>query len=270
MRYGTISQLKACLYGGAVGDALGVPYEFSPRGTFHATSMTGHGTHDQPAGTWSDDTSMTLATLDSLLHNDWRVDVDDIRRRFIDWRDHDAYTPVHRFDIGGTVATALRAGHGCAGLFDNGNGALMRIMPLAFTDTTDDDIRAASAVTHAHRISMDECVAFVHELRTMLAGGPPPDAYETTHLKGLPQNRVRSGGYVKDTHMAALWCVANTRSYRDCVLAAVNLGDDTDTTGMVAGVLAGALYGFDAIPHAWTAGLRGRDIIDGLLERAAS
>lgn len=74
-----------------------------------------------------------------------------------------------------------------------------------------------------------------------------------------------SGGFVRYTYDAALWCLANTGSYRDCVLAAVNLGDDTDTTAAVAGALAGTLYGYDAIPAEWLDTLRAKDLIDACL-----
>ena len=79
-----MATLKDCIYGQAVGDALGVPFEFKRRGTFECRGMNGFGTHFQPAGTWSDDTSMALAICDSYKHAD-EVDIDDIRSRFIDW-----------------------------------------------------------------------------------------------------------------------------------------------------------------------------------------
>ena len=82
---GTIEQLRAAVYGQAIGDALGVPYEFHARNTFTCTCMIGHGTHNQQAGTWSDDTSMMLATLDSLIGNDWQVDIEDMQHRFNAW-----------------------------------------------------------------------------------------------------------------------------------------------------------------------------------------
>ena len=91
------------ILGQAIGDALGVPYEFRRRGTFHATTMTGHGTHDQPAGTWSDDTSMALAICDSIRANPGRIDTDDIRQRFNDWYQYGEYTIDGLFDIGNTT-----------------------------------------------------------------------------------------------------------------------------------------------------------------------
>lgn len=254
--------LRDCIYGQAVGDALGVSYEFKARGTFHCTGMAGFGTHHQPAGTWSDDTSMTIATCDSIREMG-RIDIEDMRRRFVQWYREGAYTVDGLFDIGNTTASALDAGHGRAGERDNGNGSLMRILPLAFTDADDDQIRAVSAITHAHQISCDACVRMVHAARRLLAGVPVADI--AVSLDKIPADEIRSGGFVRDTEKAALWCLANTSSYRDCVLAAVNLGDDTDTTAAVAGGLAGIVYGMDAIPNSWLKTLRGMDTIERCL-----
>ena len=99
--------LRDCIYGLAVGDALGVPYEFRPRGTFECTDMIGYGTHEQTAGTWSDDTSMTLATCDSIRELG-RIDTEDMRDKFVSWIANDEYTIDGVFDYGGTTARALR------------------------------------------------------------------------------------------------------------------------------------------------------------------
>lgn len=258
--------LRDAIYGLAVGDALGVPYEFLSRGSFSCTGMRGFGTHGQPAGTWSDDTSMTLATCDSIRACG-RVDVDDMRERFRSWIDDGAYAIDGKvFDYGGTTARALRQGRGCAGEFDNGNGSLMRIAPLAFTDATDDEVRAVSAVTHAHATSMQVCVDMVHVMRALAAGCPPREAVPGFDaLVATPEDDIRSGGFVRDTYRAALWCLATTGGYEECVLLAVNLGDDTDTTAAVAGALAGIVYGAISIPAAWMDVLRGRDLIEGSL-----
>lgn len=82
---------------------------------------------------------------------------------------------------------------------------------------------------------------------------------------GKPRGSISSGGYVLHTYEAALWCLANTSSYAECVLTAVNLGDDTDTTAAVAGALAGIVYGFDGIPSGWVDALRGKDVIESCL-----
>lgn len=268
---GTFEQLRAAVYGQAIGDALGVPYEFMIRDTFRCSEMTGFGTHNQPVGTWSDDTSMMLATLDSLAVNEWRVDVDDMRARYRSWL-HDGEYAIDGlvFDCRLTVSAALDRGTGLDGERDNGNGSLMRIMPLAFAYADGGDVRAASAITHAHAIAMNSCVNMVSVLRTGACEDAWPAELNGESLCGMPRDSVGSSGYVRDTYKAALWCLANTDDYASCVLAAVNLGDDTDTTAAVAGYLAGVKYGFDAIPAEWLAVLRGRELIDDVLGRAKS
>lgn len=215
--------LRDCVYGQAVGDALGVPYEFRARGTFGCTGMAGHGSHDQPAGTWSDDTSMALATCDSIR----------------------------------------ATGRGRTGERDNGNGSLMRILPLAFAGATGDEVHAVSAITHAHATSCEACVRMVRVARRLIAGEGPRDV--AGDFVGVPASQIRSGGFVLDTERAALWCLANTSSYAECVLAAVNLGDDTDTTAAVAGGLAGIAYGMEGIPGEWLDALLGKATIDACL-----
>ncbi len=255
-----MSKMRDAVLGLAIGDALGVPYEFKVRGSFTCTDMVGHGTHDQPAGTWSDDTSMTLATLDSLKNNDGRIVPDDIRRNFNNWLKHGDYTvDGDVFDAGITTCTALRKGKPAMGEWDNGNGSLMRILPLAFVDCTDDEIRAVSAITHGHRISEEACVIYVHVAKRLLAGEDistiiPTLNYEKPYerlryISDLDSSQIKSSGYVVDTLEAALWAVSHKgeweKSFRGDILAAVNLGKDTDTVGAVAGGLAGIIYGLD-------------------------
>ena len=272
----TFFTLRDAVYGAAVGDALGVPYEFQGRGSFECMGMVSGGSHGQPAGTFSDDTSMMLATCDSIRERG-RIDCDDMRRRFCDWAHRGAYTPDGvMFDIGNATSTALAQGHGCEGERSNGNGSLMRIAPLAYTAADDDKVRAVSAITHAHRISTESCVCFVKLLRNLIGGNPlelalkysiPEDEMFAflADVASWPREKVRSGGYVLDTLGAAIWCFANTDNYADCVLAAVNLGSDTDTTACVAGALAGAVYGYRAIPSEWLDVLRAKDLIEQCL-----
>ena len=211
--------LRDCIYGQAIGDALGVPYEFMGRGSFTCSGMAGHGTHDQPAGTWSDDTSMALAICDSYRELE-RIDVGDIRKKFLAWYNDDAYTCDRLFDIGNATATAFRVGHGLTGERDNGNGSLMRTVPLAFTDATADEVRAVSAITHAHHTSTEACVRMVHAARELIAGRAPREVAAARIDVNKPEDQVSSGGYVIDTYEAALWCLVNTDNYAGCVLTA--------------------------------------------------
>lgn len=263
---------KSAIYGLAVGDALGVPFEFKKRGTFLCQGMTGHGTHNQKAGTWSDDTSMTLATCQSIKEKQGVCETD-IRKKFFDWLNTGAFTPDGvAFDCGVTTYEALHRGTGSRDFYSNGNGALMRILPLAFIDCTDEEIDTVSAITHAHEISKEACRIYVKIARSLLAGEnlrfaiqavETSKVFERIHeLEHLSEADIKSTGYVVDTLEASLWGLLQTDNYRDAVLMAVNLGDDTDTVGAVTGGLAGILYGYSGIPGEWMDALRKKELID--------
>ncbi len=170
---------KTALYtttlGVAVADAYGVPYEFRSREQMKARpasdEMTGGGIHGMPVGTWSDDTSLTLASVDSIVRCG-EINLTDMAQRFANWYDHAAYTADGDvFDIGGTCGDAIDnfisgmdvSGCGLTNLRSNGNGSLMRIAPVAVYCANMPDAEAievvhkASAITHAHPISMVGC-----------------------------------------------------------------------------------------------------------------
>ena len=255
--------LRSAIYGLAVGDALGVPFEFKKRGTFTCNGMTGYGTWNQAPGTWSDDTSMTLATLDSIKERGC-IDPEDMRRRFCDWLFRGAYTAGgETFDVGTTTRIALEQGSGLDDYHANGNGSLMRMLPLAFTEATDDEIRAVSAITHAHNLSTDACVEYVHLARQLIRG----KSFVRDEIKNRPVDDIQSTGFVLHTLEASVWCLLTTDSYEEAVLTAVNLGDDTDTTAAVVGGLAGLLYGFDSIPKDWIEALKNKTLIDSILSK---
>lgn len=259
----TMDKLKSAIYGLAVGDALGVPFEFRERGTFRCEGMTGYGTWNRAPGTWSDDTSMTLATLDSIKEKKC-IDTLDMTSRFCDWLYRGKYTADgDTFDVGTTTRMALERGSGLDDYYSNGNGSLMRILPLAFTDATDDEIRAVSAITHAHKISTDACVEYVH-LARQLIGGKPIGREE---IKNKSMDEIKSSGFVLHTLEASIWCLLNTSSYEEAVLTAVNLGEDTDTTAAVVGGLAGIVYGYDNIPGDWIEELKNKELIDAILNK---
>ena len=271
------NKLHDAMFGLAIADALGVPYEFEPRGAFECTEMTGYGTYDEPAGTWSDDTSMSIATSKSIKDNNGKINLDDIRSNFLKWMNEDEFTcNGYLFDIGGSTRLALDSGRARTDEQSNGNGSLMRILPLAFIDCTDEEINAVSAITHGHEISMQACVIYIHVAKRLLAGEDILDILPTLKY-GHPFERlelinqceekdIRSSGYVVDSLEASLWALANTDSYKDAVLTAINLGDDTDTTGAICGGLAGIVYGLDsAFAKACLAKLRNKELIEACL-----
>ena len=182
---------------------------------------------------------------------------------------------------------------------DNGNGSLMRVAPLVFllagrsAEERFRLIKAVSSVTHAHAWSATACFLFLEVLRKLLAGRAKDEAYAKLRaelaapppfldaaalekfrrilkedIRYLPEHEIRSSGFVVDTLEAAFWCFLTMDSYKDAVLQAVNLGDDTDTTGAVTGALAAMAYGPGAVPAEWIAQLQGRDqilhIADGM------
>ena len=275
-------KLYDAVIGLAIGDALGVPYEFKKRGTFLCKDMVGYKTHHQPKGTWSDDTSMVLATLDSLKSNDGKIVPTDMFERFNRWLQNSDYTPFGEvFDAGIATCKALKTGKPQSGEYDNGNGSLMRILPLAFVPCTEDEIRAVSAITHAHRISMDACVIYVHVANRILAGEDINEIIPTLQydkpfdrlhrIDQLSAQEIKSSGYVVDTLEAALWAVSHKsgdagkeKSFRSDLLDAVNLGSDTDTVGAVAGGLAGIIYGLDDVAD-WVEALQNRQELERYL-----
>ena len=275
-------KLYNAIIGFAIGDALGVPYEFKKRGTFFCKDMIGYKTHNQPEGTWSDDTSMVLATLDSLKSNDGKIVPTDMFERFNRWIRNSEYTAHGEvFDAGIATCSALRTGKPQTGEYDNGNGSLMRILPLAFVPCTDEEIRAVSAITHGHRISMDACVIYVHVVKRLLAGESISEIIPTLQydkpfdrlhrIDQLSASEIKSSGYVVDTLEAALWAVSHKsdkagkdKSFRNDLLDAVNLGSDTDTVGAVAGGLAGIIYGLDDVSD-WVKTLQNRDELEKYL-----
>lgn len=281
-----MSKIYDGIMGLVVGDALGVPYEFKKRDTFKATDMIGYGTYNQPPGTWSDDSSMTLATMDALINHNGKINLHSIMRNFLMWYRDGKFTPYGKcFDIGNTTRFAIHRyeiGYdvsecGCWALGDNGNGSLMRILPLAFIPHSYNEINEVSALTHAHAISKQGCRLYLCVAEQILKGNGFRHILTDTIFNGeyarirdiykLTRDDIKSTGYVVDTLEAALWCLYHTNNYQDCVLTAVNLGGDTDTIAAVAGGLAGCLYGCsgeNGIPEDWIKQIHRRDWIEEL------
>ena len=300
------------IMGLVVGDALGVPVEFQDRETLRRSpvkDMRGYGTYNQPPGTWSDDSSMTLALLDSLKKG---LDYEDMMDKFLAWYEEGAYTPHgEMFDIGIATSQALRRyKEGANALetggqdeYDNGNGSLMRILPILFYlqkeyefnfldyDEAFEIIHNISSLTHRHKRSQIGCgiyISIAHYLilEKNLEEGirkgtkkafsfyrsktgfkeelEPYSRLEDPYFKDLSEDDIKSGGYVVDSLEASFWCLLNSQSYEEAVLKAVNLGKDTDTTGAICGGLAGIFYGYDNIPETWLNKIVKRDWIEDL------
>jgi ADP-ribosyl-[dinitrogen reductase] hydrolase len=304
MTEASIGLTRAAVFGHLVGDAIGVPYEFGHH--IERVELRGHGTHNQPPGTWSDDGALMLALLDSLRSVGF--DPEDQGRRALAWWDERAYTPDGdgAFDIGGATAAALhrlRAGvpavdaGGPADSDDQGNGSLMRILPVALVDPPDDDAELvrrahlAGRVTHGATRCQVVCALYVLVARILLGrpDGEPEvalalatdrllavyadDPGYASVLRELLAHRstIRKpgGGWVLDSFWSVWEALAASGSYRETVERAVGYGNDTDTTAAIAGGLAGLRWGMDeesrGIPAEWLDALRGRDLVDGIL-----
>jgi ADP-ribosyl-[dinitrogen reductase] hydrolase len=304
-------QAKSLLFGVAAGDALGVPVEFRDRNhmrSYPVQDMMGYGTHNQPAGTWSDDSSLTFCLAEALTNG---FDLDAIGNNFIRWYRDGFWTARGEvFDIGGATYTAIHrlmegvnARHsGSDKEASNGNGSLMRIAPLVFylkekpAEERFAITKLVSSITHAHIRSVIACFYYMEFCRGLLnaqdkfliyqklkeefakdADALHLPANEVRHIDRLlnhdicllGEDEIQSSGYVIDTLEASVWCLLTTGSYSEAVLKAVNLGGDTDTTAAVTGGLAGLLYGFDAIPAHWVNQLAKMDPIADLAERMA-
>lgn len=300
-------RLLGGLWGALVGDALGVPVEFRNRESVQSdpvTTMRGYGTHQQPAGTWSDDGSLLLCAVDSLLRHEF--DTEDMGKRFLSWFEHGTWSANGDvFDVGLTTTDAMlriRSGvpaeeAGGREEHSNGNGSLMRILPIALrfashpVPTLIARVGRASAITHGHERSKLACSFYSLLVRDLLNASRPhaasanaPKVFNDTfaaspelrHFREItedisaePEASILSTGYAIHTLTASLWCLLTTDNFRDCVLKAVNLGGDTDTTGCVAGGLAGIAYGITEVPKDWIQQLPRQQELADLFKRFA-
>lgn len=300
---------KDILFGVSVGDAIGVPVEFMSREKIAlnpVTDMIGFGTYNLPPGTFSDDSSLTFCLTESLTQ---KLILENISENFQNWYFDNFWTPYGEvFDIGiATRQAIVRLKNGTrpdlAGGMDvseNGNGSLMRILPLVavIIDLPIEEryliTKQVSSITHGHIRSVISCFYYLEFARQIILGVDKFEIYKNLKnevsdfinaigiiereinifdriLKNdifkLTANDINSSGYVLHTLEASIWCILTTDNYKHAVLKAVNLGEDTDTTGAVTGGLAGLLYGFENIPINWRNQMARKEDINNLAER---
>jgi len=296
-----------------VGDALGLPAQFLRREEVAQNPVTGmRAGYGMPAGSWSDDSSMALCTLTSLIT--YGYNPQDIMKRFVAWYDNGEYTPFGKaFDIGMTCEDAIcnyEEGEdiyhcGLSGERSNGNGSLMRILPaclyFVIKRTEDADaiqkIETISALTHAHKRSKIGCGLYYFMVKEILYGaGDLQKLLQTGLDKGfafykkdessqadlhcydllrdlsalsqVDVSNISTSGYVVDSLISSVWGIITTSSYRDALLKLVNLGDDADTVGAIAGGLAGLYYEYEKIPEEWLQAVVKREKLEEICRRA--
>ena len=301
------TMISAVIYGLVVGDALGVPVEFEKRDTYSIIDMVGYGTYNQPPGTWSDDTSLTLALMEHLGE---KSDLSILIDKFVSYRDGYLTPFGYCFDIGIATNKAIErylsgiSPEVCGGKDErsNGNGALMRISPLVFLLLKNFNlinqvkvIKKYTTVTHGHPRSIVASIIYFFLLKDMLFNDSLPEVLDSVQIKleeifsqnseyweeyenyfkeifdkefyHKSREEIKSTGYVVDTLKACLWCIGTTNSFKDAVLKAVNLGEDTDTIGAITGTLAGAKYSFESIPKEWIEKLVNKALIEEKCEQ---
>ena len=289
---GTADRACGALIGLAVGDALGAPVEFRPRGSFSAVSeMRAGGRFRLPAGAWTDDTAMALCLAECLLASS-EFDEKDLLERFCRWAEFGENTSTG-VAVGIGQITLRNLGHyrrtgqltapqpqGRA----DGNGALMRLAPAAIYHHASPAMAADIAVrqgrtTHNSVLSDQACMFTAYLMAELIRGTPWSTALaEALSMQQGPELRAcidrrhsdsepPSTGFVLDTLEAALWAIERTDSFETALIAAVNLGHDADTVGAVTGQIAGARYGLSAIPSQWLDVLARRDRILGIAYR---
>jgi len=299
--------------GFSLADALGVPVEFKTRTELKnnpVNDMMSFGTYNQPAGTWSDDSSLSFCLADSLCNG---YDLKDMAQKFVAWKNAEIWTPYGRvFDIGNQTRSAIfllndileKQDYKSLELlkynddeFTNGNGSLMRILPLLFyikgksVKEQFKIIWEVSALTHPHIRSALACLIYLKFAEFISNGLSLIKAYNEmkivinsffkennfakkevqlfdrllkNNIQELKEEEIQSEGYVIYTLEASFWCLLTTDSYLNAVFKAINLGEDTDTTACVVGGISGMFYGLEEVPKGWIAKLARLDDIKEL------
>lgn len=295
-----MQKFKDSYYGFLIGDAAGIPIKYEDRRKLlenPVTEMIGYGSYAVPAGSWSDESSMMLATMDSICHSNG-IDFNDMMTKYSEWISFAKYTSVGEvFDIGRTTLKAIirfqEEGQplGLASENDNGNGSVVRMLPIAFyanvkklgEDDIIDLVCQSSSLTHGHEISKLGCYIYVRYMMFLLAGCDKKKSYEL--IKKLDYSffsmksrkaykriledditkysieQISSSGYIVNTLETVIWCIFNTNNFRHAILGTINLGGDTDTIGALTGALAGIIYGFNSIPEEWLEVLQKREYL---------
>lgn len=300
--------MRAALYGLIIGDALGVPYEFykntelPPKEQIEFEPPLGFlkAYPNIPAGTWSDDGAQALCLLESLCECGKFV-LEDFAKKLVLWLKEGTWAVNGLvFDVGMQTQNALTAYENGVSAFESGNiepegkgnGALMRVLPLAIWHSGSDrqlvlDAHTQCLITHGHICNQVCCALYVLVARELCGGTQFINAYQNalSKLRKIYENMpahsyeletelhpdqapIGSGtGYVVDTLKSAFMILRKAISYEDAVKQAVLLGNDTDTTACVTGGLAGIIFGFDNIPQKWYTKTEGKQLIEKLLRK---
>lgn len=262
-----LSRARAAFLGLALGDALGATTEFMTPAEIRATykvhqKIRGGGWLGLKSGKVTDDTEMSLAIARAVLKGgEW--DLQEIAEHFLLWM---RSKPI---DIGSTVRKGIRNYMRTGELqvplneWDAGNGGAMRMAPVALLTLGSDDelVRCSleqARVTHNHPLSDAACICVGRMVQAALLGADRFQLHELTRnlVKDYPTFRYnnyrgQASGYVVETLQTVFHYLFTTSSFEECLIGVVNQGGDADTTGAIAGMIAGAFYGLDELPDRW-------------------
>ena len=265
------NRMKGMLWGLVVGDCIGSPIQFSGKDSHPwITEMEPCPVFRLPAGYWTDDSSMAMCVMDSFVRKGG-YDLADIGGTFVRWL-REGYLSSkdgQSFDVGGaTWASCDRIARGSLvnGTEDSqGNGSIMRFAPsylIARALNRPEIMKEVSDLTHASARVREVVDRFAAVLDEHL------DSKRTTaRSEYLTREEVNNSGWAVSTLEAALWAFNTTENFEGGMVAAVNLGGDSDSIGAVYGQVAGAFYGFDAIPERWVKAVKTWQKVDELIEK---
>lgn len=320
--YNKINKARACMLGLAIGDALGAAEETFPNATFDETikkvltqrerlrknpliNMKANPNFHLEPGDFTDDTSMALCLADSLLINQ-KLNLNDLIRRFVNWWDKGYNASVkilkngkwigYSVGLGGNTGKALKnfkktlnpiAG-GTDPNKDAGNGAIMRMAPVALYYHNDIDMamnmaKLQAIVTHNVSESKDGCALMAYIICCAMEGKSKDEIFNSMYMINsklenkdiIELTKIGASWRTKDEAKiltlpgrtlwsleAALWCIYNTNNFKDAIIKSVNLGGDADTVGAIVGQMAGAIYGMNNIPALWLDTLKHKEKIE--------
>lgn len=264
------NRAKGMLWGLIVGDALGSPIQFSKKDSHQwITEMVKCPAFGLPAGYWTDDGSMALCVMDSYVRKGG-YDLSDIGKTFVRWLREGYLSSVEgrSFDVGNATFTSVSAI--CRGRLINGaedsqgNGSIMRFAPsylIAASLGRPEIVVEVSDLTHASTRVRQVVERFSAILDEHMNGDRTSAISEYRS-----REEVDNSGWAVSTLEAALWAFNSTTSFEEGMVAAVNLGGDSDTIGAVYGQIAGAYYGYEAIPRRWVESVKTWREVDGKIE----
>lgn len=289
------------LMGFVIGDAVGVPIEFMDKDEIAKLQLDDYVEtyrSNQPIGSWSDDSSLTLCLVETINENGLNFNL--YSKKMIKWLFENYMTPNNKaFGIGrGTFFSIGKLQDGVSykesgekSINSNGNGSLMRIIPLVFYINPNDESRfeiveTCSAITHAHDISKISCCIYTEYFWQLMKTQDKIKAYNkmqeiikkqysqnqyitsfdsilNNNIYDVDYNQLSGSGYVITTLENVLYCFINGNSYKDCVIKALKIGGDTDTNAAITGGLAG--YFYNEINEKWLEKLIKKDMVEKLI-----